>query len=162
MAARTETMTRAPSFVAVFNTIVQKLLRIGLPLGPNSLITIRGRQSGQPRTTPIAVVEIGGRRWVQSPFGDVNWVRNLRLAREATIKVGKREERVTSVELSQEESVVFFSDVLGPYVRSLPLGRWLLGSVLGARDILEDPKRAAERYPVFELRRIVEKPGRAG
>ena len=54
-------------------------------------------------------------------------------------------------ELHSRQFMRQFAEVLGRYVRSLPLGRWLLGSVLGARDILEDPHGAAERYPVFEL-----------
>jgi hypothetical protein len=39
-------------------------------------------------------------------------------------------------------------------VRRIPLGlgRFLLGSVLGAKEILDDPVGAAERHPVFELR----------
>src|SRR5207249_11762621 len=73
-----------PAFVSIFNPIASRLLRIGTPLGPNALLTVRGRKSGQLRTTPVALVEVHGRRWVQSPFGDVNWVRNLRAAGEAT------------------------------------------------------------------------------
>ncbi len=79
---------RAPSFVEKLNPLVQWMMGIGVPMGPNGLITIRGRVSGEPRTTPVAYVVIGGRTWVQSPFGDVNWVRNLRAAGEATIAFG--------------------------------------------------------------------------
>ncbi|HEY8641168.1 MAG TPA: nitroreductase family deazaflavin-dependent oxidoreductase [Candidatus Dormibacteraeota bacterium] len=146
--------TRVPTFVGVFNPIAQKLLGIGVPLGPNALITVRGRQSGLPRTTPVALVEIQGRRWVIGTFGDVNWVRNLRAAREATITVGKRRESVSAAELSQQEGAEFFAQVLGPYIRSLRLGRFLIGSVLGAGEILDDPGPAASRRPVFELHPI--------
>jgi len=41
---------------------------------------VRGRTSGLPRTTPLAVIEVDGRRWVWSPWGEVHWVRNLRAA----------------------------------------------------------------------------------
>ncbi|MDQ6790679.1 MAG: nitroreductase family deazaflavin-dependent oxidoreductase, partial [Candidatus Dormibacteraeota bacterium] len=40
-------------------------------MGPNGLITIRGRKSGLPRTTPVAIIEVSGRRWVWAPWGDV-------------------------------------------------------------------------------------------
>jgi len=145
---------RVPSFVGVFNPIAQKLLGIGVPLGPNALITIRGRASGPPRTTPVALVEIQGRRWVIGTFGEVNWVRNLRAAGEATITVGKRKESITAVELSRQQGADFFAQVLGPYVRGMRLGRFLIGSVLGAGDILDDPALAASRRPVFELHPI--------
>jgi deazaflavin-dependent oxidoreductase (nitroreductase family) len=128
------------------------MMGIGVPMGPNGLITVRGRTSGEPRTTPVAFVDIDGRTWVQSPFGDVNWVRNLRAAGEATITVGKRSEEVRAVELSTAEKVGFYRDVLGPYVRRMRGGRFL-ARFLGMSEILNDPIAAADAHPVFELQR---------
>ena len=142
---------RIPSFVPIFNPIARRLLRFGPILGPNALLTVRGRKSGELRTTPVALVEVGGRRWIASPFGEVNWVRNLRAAGEGTLTVGRRTERLRAVQLDMGEAESFFTDVLGPYVRRTPGGRLILGSVLGARDILDDPHGAAGRHPVFEL-----------
>jgi deazaflavin-dependent oxidoreductase (nitroreductase family) len=129
------------------------MLGVGIPLGPNALITIRGRKSGLDRTTPVALVEIDGKRWVIGTFGETHWVRNLRAAGEATLTVGRRREKVSAIELSREAGAAFFRGVLGPYVRRIPLGlgRWMIGSVLGAKDILDNPLAAAERRPVFEL-----------
>jgi deazaflavin-dependent oxidoreductase (nitroreductase family) len=143
---------KAPSFVTRLNPIVNRMLGIGFPMGPNGLITVRGRTSGEPRTTPVAFVDIDGRTWVQSPFGDVNWVRNLRAAGEATITVGKRSEEVRAVELSKVEKVDFYREVLGPYVRRMRGGRFL-ARFLGMSEILNDPIAAADAHPVFELRR---------
>ena len=84
-----------PAIVPLLNPLIRRLLSVGLPFGPNVLLTVRGRSSGQPRTVPVAVVEIDGRRFVQSPFGEVNWVRNLRSAREAVVSKGS--ERVAPV-----------------------------------------------------------------
>jgi deazaflavin-dependent oxidoreductase (nitroreductase family) len=138
--------------VPIFNRLALRLLRLGVPRGPNALLTVPGRKSGVPRTTPVAVVAVGGRRWIMGAFGDVGWVRNLRAAGEGVLISARRRENVVAVELTRGEAERFFAEVLGPYVRRLPLGRWLLGSLLGARDILEDPRGAAERHPVFELR----------
>ena len=143
---------RVPGIVGLFNPLARRLLHAGVPLGPNALLTVRGRTSGQPRTTPVALVEVKGRRWIIGTFGEVNWVRNLRAAGEATLKVGGGDEEVAADELTAEEATEFFSDVLGPYVRGVPLGRWMLSSMLGAGDILADPIGAARRHPVFELR----------
>jgi deazaflavin-dependent oxidoreductase (nitroreductase family) len=145
------TTAKAPGFVGVFNPIAQHLLSLGPILGPNALITIRGRKSGMPRTTPVALVEIDGRRWVIGTFGDVNWVRNLRVASEATVTVGRRKEDVRAFELDLPARVAFFRDVLKPYAVRLPLGALVL-RVLGAREVIDDPAAAAERRPVFELR----------
>jgi deazaflavin-dependent oxidoreductase (nitroreductase family) len=141
---------KAPAFVGLFNPIAQRVLRAGPLLGPNALITIRGRKSGVPRTTPIALVEIDGKRWVIGTFGDTNWVRNLRAAREATLTVGRKREKVLADELDVERRANFFGDVIGPYVRRMRIG-WLLLSILGAKEILDDPRAAAEHRPVFEL-----------
>jgi deazaflavin-dependent oxidoreductase (nitroreductase family) len=151
MATNTVRTARAPGFVDFFNPLAQRLLRLGVPLGPNALLTVRGRKTGEARTTPIALVEVDHRRWLVGTFGEVNWVRNLRAAGEGWIQVGRRREPITASELSTEEAAGFFADVLGPYVRRTPLGGWLLRSVLGAHDILDDPEGAAQRHPVFEL-----------
>ena len=86
---------RVPRYVPFFNVFARRLLRVGTPMGPNVLVTIRGRTSGQPRTTPLAIVEQSGRRWIWAPFGEVDWVRNLRAAGMATITAGRRTEEVT-------------------------------------------------------------------
>jgi deazaflavin-dependent oxidoreductase (nitroreductase family) len=142
---------KAPSFVGLFNPIARRILRAGPLLGPNALLTVRGRKSGMPRTTPIALVEIDGKRWVIGTFGDTNWVRNLRAAREATLIVGRHREEVVADELDVEDRTRFFRDVIGPYVHRMRFGGLLL-SILGAKEILEDPRAAAEHRPVFELR----------
>jgi len=143
--------THVPGYVGVFNPIARRVLKAGALMGPNALITVRGRKSGLPRTTPVALVEIDGRRWVIGTFGDTNWVRNLRAAGEATVSVGRRREDVKAAELVGEDRISFFRDVLTPYVKRLRIGTLLL-SVLGARDIVDDPAGAAEKRPVFELR----------
>jgi deazaflavin-dependent oxidoreductase (nitroreductase family) len=142
---------RVPSFVPVFNPVLRRLLRLGVPLGPNALLTVRGRKSGVMRTSPVAVVQQGGRRWVIGTFGDVNWVRNLRVAGEGVISSGKRRETVHAVELTREEAVDFFTRVLVPYVGKSRIARLVLGA-LGAAEILDDPAGAASLRPVFELR----------
>jgi deazaflavin-dependent oxidoreductase (nitroreductase family) len=151
MAAQIQS-TRVPALVGVFNPVARRLLKVGALLGPNALITVRGRKSGLPRTTPVALVELDGRRWVIGTFGETNWVRNLRTAGEATLTVGRRKEEVMAHELKGEAGAAFFRDTLGPYVRRLPVGVGpVLLSILGAKDILQDPVGAAEHRPVFEL-----------
>jgi deazaflavin-dependent oxidoreductase (nitroreductase family) len=154
MVVPVESKARVPSLVGVFNPIARRMLGAGVPMGPNALITIRGRKSGEARTTPIALIDIEGRRWVSSPYGEVNWVRNLRASGEATVTIGRKQHALAAIELSKEERVAFFRDRMGPYVRRIPLGlgRFMIGTVLGAKEMLDDPVGAAERHPVFELR----------
>jgi len=143
---------RVPFFVPFFNPIARRLLGVGVPMGPNALLTVRGRTSGLPRSTPVAVLAIGGRRWIVGTFGDVNWVRNLRAAGEATLTANGRPEPVQAVALSTPEAASFFKDVLAPYARKSPLIRFVLNRVLGAGELLTDPDGSAQRKTVFALR----------
>ena len=139
----------APRWVRMFTPITRPLLAAGLPLGFNGLLTVRGRKSGQPRTTPLAIIAVAGRRHVWSPWGDVQWVRNLRAAGQATITVRGQKEEVRVTELDAVERVAFFRDVVGPVARRIPFGMSFIRIVDGVD--LNDPLEAAEGRPVFEL-----------
>src|SRR5438477_8304847 len=102
MATRVEPI-HVPSVVGLFNPIARRVLKFGALLGPNALITVRGRKSGLPRTTPVALVELQGKRWVIGAFGETKWVSNLRVSGEATLSMGRREEQGKASELSTEE-----------------------------------------------------------
>ena len=155
MASSHRPLTTAPGLVRLLNPLTRSLLRRGMPLGPNTLITVRGRRTGEPHTFPVAVSEIDRRLWVISPYGEVNWVRNLRSAGGAVLKRNGGHQPVRAVELSPDEARYFYADRLARYVRSLPLvGRGFARVFLplaGARAMLDDPTTAAQRFPVFEL-----------
>src|SRR3954447_10951557 len=95
---------RVPLFVRIGNAIMSLLLRGGVRIATNILLTVPGRTSGLPRTTPVTVIEHAGGRYVQSPFGEVDWVRNLRAAGSATLTRGRHTETVSAVELTPEEA----------------------------------------------------------
>jgi deazaflavin-dependent oxidoreductase (nitroreductase family) len=141
-----------PQRVRIFSPVLKVLLDAGIPLGPNRLVTIRGRKSGLPRTTPLAVIAVGRRRWVWSPWGESQWVRNLRAAGSATIVTRGRTEEVRATELDSTERVEYFRDVLGPLARSMPFGIWFIRIVDGVD--LNHPVAAAEGRRVFELHRV--------
>jgi deazaflavin-dependent oxidoreductase (nitroreductase family) len=143
------TTARAPWWVTFFGPIAKFLLAARVPLGFNGLITIRGRTSGQPRTTPIAIIDVSGRRWVWSPWGDVHWVRNLRVAGRATINVRGHKEEVRATELDPTQRIGFFRDVLRPVAHGMPFGVRFIRIVDGV-DV-DQPSEEAEGRPVFEL-----------
>jgi deazaflavin-dependent oxidoreductase (nitroreductase family) len=136
---------------SVFNPIVKFLLGAGVPLGPNGILTVPGRKSGRPRSTPVAIITVAGRRWIWAPFGEVQWVRNLRAAGGATITVRRRQEAVRATELDPTQRVAFFRDILGPLARGIPFGVWFIR--MADRVDLDDPVAAAAGRPVFELHR---------
>ena len=55
---------RAPFMTKLLNPFAKAMLKAGMPLATNVLVTMPGRVSGKPRTTPLAVIEVDGRRWL--------------------------------------------------------------------------------------------------
>lgn len=102
-------------FVRISNAIVAALLRRGVKIGNNALLTVPGRSSGEPRTTPVTILEWGGERWLQSPFGEVNWVRNLRASGRATLTRGRRREAISVVELTPAEAAPILKGALASF-----------------------------------------------
>ncbi len=150
----THQLSQAPAFVRLSNPLANALLRVGMPMGPNTLVTIRGRTTGQPRSMPLSVMEMDGRRWIIGAYGDVNWTRNLRAAGEAEIQVGGRNVRVRATELGPAAAQRFFTGTLPGYVGRFSLAGRVFAKVffrLAAPDIISDPRGAATAHPVFEL-----------
>jgi deazaflavin-dependent oxidoreductase (nitroreductase family) len=141
-----------PRVVPLLNRVAKPLVAAGVPMGPNGMLTVRGRTSGEPRSTPLAIIEVDGRRWVWSPWGNVHWVQNLRAAGQATIRVRRLQLDVSAVELDAAERVAFFRDTFAPYARRIPFGGRFV-RLLDGVDI-SDPVAAAEGRAVFELRRV--------
>ncbi len=150
----TRPLVRVPAFIRLSNPLTRRLLRANMPMGPNVLLTVRGRTSGEPRTAAVAVAEIEGRRYVIGAYGDVHWVKNLRAAGEAYVRIHGKNEHVHADQLDNAAAVTFFSTTLPKYIAHFPwfgrgFAKVLFGSV--APEIFSDPARAAVTRPVFEL-----------
>ena len=144
--------TSVPRFVRIGNFFTTSMLRAGFKLvGPEHrpmyLLTVQGRKSGQPRTTPIVVIEEDGQRYLLAPFGAVDWVRNLRAAGTAVLTRGRRDEQVQARELGRDEA-------------GLALKRSVEGGIpsfltkyfdVTKESSLEECERAVELHPVFLL-----------
>jgi deazaflavin-dependent oxidoreductase (nitroreductase family) len=149
-----QTLARAPALIRYSGPVTRRLLGFGVPMGPNTLLTVRGRISGRSIAVPLAVLELNGRRWVVGTFGDTNWCHNLRAHREAELRIGGTSQPVRARELGRVEATTFFREVVPAYLLSMPLHWRALTRVLvrlGAPDVFSDPVLAARRRPVFEL-----------
>lgn len=110
-------MTRT-LFIAT--AIVKFLLRTGLPMGPLRLLSHRGRKSGNLYETPVALVSRDGTSWLVSPFGEVNWVKNIRANHGQTmLRQGWRAKQVKLVELDTDTTAPILKQFLRKY-RMIP------------------------------------------
>src|SRR6202451_72840 len=81
---------RAPTVVdRAFNRVFGFLLGLGIGFPHNYLLQVRGRKSGKIYSTPIDLLELGGKRFLVAPRGRTQWVRNAEAAGEVTLKKGK-------------------------------------------------------------------------
>lgn len=142
---------KATFFLKTFNTMIVALLRAGVKIGNMTLLTVPGRKSGQPRTTPIWVTEHHGQRWVISPYGQVNWVHNLRVASEATLTRAHHTERISAVELSAREAAPMLKQTLATAPSFL-----LAYFDVTPDSPLEDFEREVPHHPVFLLKSVSE------
>ena len=140
---------RVPRWVPWFNVVARRLLAAGVPMGPDFLLTVRGRRTGLPRSTPVTVCENAGRRGLISPFGETHWVRNLRASGRATISFGRHREEVVAIELNGPEAAEFIRDVLAPLARQSRFGGWFVRTI--DRIDIDHSEEAAMGRPVFEI-----------
>ena len=118
------------------------MLRRGLEVGSQHLLTAPGRTSGVPRSTPISIVTLDGQRYIVSAFADADWVKNVRAAGSGSISRGRQSETVTLIEVPVEDRD--------------PILRAFLEQVPGGRRFFESPApdavvASADRYPVFRI-----------
>ena len=150
--------TRVPSVVPLLNHITRSFLRIGVPMGPVGLLTVKGRITGKPRRNPVGLFKHDGRSFLFSTFGDVNWVRNLRAAGQATIRRGFHKARVFPVEVTPEEAAPILKEAIAPFLKNR-FAEMIMGPHFRvAPDApLTDFVEEAGGHPVFELREVDEK-----
>jgi deazaflavin-dependent oxidoreductase (nitroreductase family) len=109
------------------------------------LLTVAGRRSGRPHTTPVSLVEAEGERWLVAPYGPVDWVRNLRVAGRATLERAGHTEVVGAVEVGPEEA----APILRRYLADNSITRPYFDAKVDSP--LEAFAAEAGRHPVFRL-----------
>ena len=130
----------------LFNSIFGLFAGMGIAPKNNIVIETKGRRSGQTRSVPVNVVEYEGRRYLVSPRGESEWVRNVRAdGGQAVFRHGKRE----SVHLEE----------LPPAERAPIIQKYLAENAMATKQHFRiDPKadiaefvRIAPLHPVFRI-----------
>jgi deazaflavin-dependent oxidoreductase (nitroreductase family) len=144
---------KVPFYTNLMNPIVKSMVRLGVPIGaPVILLTVHGRRTGRPHTTPVGLFERDGHRFLFATFGEVDWVRNLRATGEAIITRGRHREAVVAVELTPEEAAPIMKDVFASYLASSIRSSALrMGYDLKEGATMDDYLKEAKRHPGFEL-----------
>ena len=131
----------------VSNRLMQLLGRLGISVLGSRTLAVRGRKSGEWRTTPVNLLTFKGERYLVAPRGHTQWVRNMRAAGGGELRLGRRAETFRAVELTDADK----PPVLREYLRRWA---WEVGFFFG--DVDADSPEAtlmeiAPGFPVFRI-----------
>jgi deazaflavin-dependent oxidoreductase (nitroreductase family) len=131
----------------LFNSVVAALTRSGISVYGSRVLAVRGRSSGEWRTTPVNPLTLDGQRYLVAPRGETQWVRNMRAAGGGELRVGRRAERFTATELADADK---------PAVLRAYLKRWKFEIGMFFQGVGPDESDArlleiAPGYPVFRV-----------
>jgi len=131
----------------VFNRIVAGLTRAGLSVYGSRVLAVRGRNSGEWRTTPVNLLVLDGRRYLVAPRGHTQWVRNLRVARTGELRLGQRVEPFAATEVDDDEK----PPILRAYLQKwkVEVGAFFGGVGPDATDA--ELRRIAPDHPIFRI-----------
>jgi deazaflavin-dependent oxidoreductase (nitroreductase family) len=131
----------------IIDRVLRRVVQRGKGPAFMRLLTVRGRSSGQLRTTPVVPVFDEDHVWLVSPFGEVEWVRNARVAGQVELRRGDDRADYSVREVGTDEAV----PVLRAYL-SMPSERFVRRDFdVTARSSDVELAREAPRHPVFEL-----------
>ena len=131
----------------VFNRLVRRLTRWGISVAGSRELRVRGRKSGEWRSTPVNLLSVDGDRYLIAPRGTTQWVRNLRAAGDGELKLGRRAEAFRADELDDTVK----TPILREYLRrwAWEVGAFFEGVDKNASDA--DLARIAPDFPVFRV-----------
>jgi deazaflavin-dependent oxidoreductase (nitroreductase family) len=131
----------------VFNPSVAALTRVGVSVAGSRVLEVRGRKSGEWRSTPVNLMPFQGSQYLVAPRGHTQWVRNLRAAGTGRLRVGRRTEDFTAEEVPDAEKA--------PLLRAyLERWKWESGQFFGgvnADATDEELLRIAPDHPAFRI-----------
>jgi deazaflavin-dependent oxidoreductase (nitroreductase family) len=140
---------KLPWYIKPGNKVLVAASRLGIGCGEKgpAVLTVTGRKSGKPRSTPVTPMVVDGKQYVAGVPG-ADWVANARAAGQATLRRGHRTEQVRLIELPEAQQ--------RPMLRRLPVEvpGWI-GFLRGAGVITdgtsEEFEALADTLPIFRF-----------
>ena len=131
----------------VFNRAVAALTKLGISVYGSRVLEVRGRTSGEWRRTPVNLMREGGAEYLVAPRGHTQWVKNLRASGEGRLRVGRRIQAFTAVELSDDAK----PPVLRAYLKKWKFEVGVFFDGVGPESPDAELRRIAADHPVFRL-----------
>jgi deazaflavin-dependent oxidoreductase (nitroreductase family) len=109
---------RPPRYLKPMNKVMIAVQKLGIQTGPAMVLTVPGRKSGQPRSTPMTPFEFDGGLYAVAGYPGADWAANARAARTGTLSQGRRSRPVNIVELTVDQA----RPVLRAFPVEVPVG----------------------------------------
>jgi deazaflavin-dependent oxidoreductase (nitroreductase family) len=142
------TAQQPPRWLKPMNRVMMAVQKLGVPVGPTQVLTVPGRKSGAPRSTPVTPFTLNGELYTVAGYPRADWARNARAAGTGTLSRGRKTRRVKIIELSADEA----RPVLRTYPAKVPVGAGLAKrSGLVEDGTPEEFEALAGTIPVFRF-----------
>jgi deazaflavin-dependent oxidoreductase (nitroreductase family) len=132
---------------SVFNPLLMLLSRLGVSLRGSRTLAVRGRRSGEWRTVPVNPLPIDSGRYLVSPRGRTDWVRNIRAAGGGELRHRGQAEPIRVTEIADDDK----PPILREYLRrwSWEVGKFFDGVTADSSE--DDLRRIAPDHAVFRI-----------
>jgi deazaflavin-dependent oxidoreductase (nitroreductase family) len=127
------------------NSVFQAMIRLGIGANYRQILSVQGRGSGELRSTPVDVMDVGGDQWLVAPYGISNWVRNVRASGEVSLTRRHHTAKYRAEEVTGAAAV----PVLRTYIRKVRVTRPYFD--VTAESSQEDLLASVLTHPVFRL-----------
>jgi deazaflavin-dependent nitroreductase family protein len=131
----------------IFNKIVARLTKLGISVWGSRVLYVRGRKTGEWRSTPVNLLTIGADRYLVAPRGETQWVRNFRAVGSGELHLGRRAEAFTATELTDDEKPA----ILRAYLKRWKFEVGVFFDGVDAKAPDEVLRRIAPGYPIFRI-----------
>ena len=131
-----------------FNETVARLTRMGVSVYGSRILYVRGRKSGEWRTTPVNPLTLAdGERYLVAPRGNTQWVRNLRAVGTGELHIGGKVEPFTATEVADDDKPA----ILRAYLKRWKFEVGVFFDGVGAKAPEEKLREIASGYPIFRI-----------
>jgi deazaflavin-dependent oxidoreductase (nitroreductase family) len=139
---------KPPRWLKPMNKFMIAVQKLGIPTGPPMVLTVPGRKTGRPRSTPMTPFTFGGHLYAMAGFPGADWARNARAAGGGTLSKGRKARRVQITELTAEEA----RPVLRVVPTEVPVAvGFLKRAGLVRKGTPDEVEALADRISVFRL-----------
>ncbi|MFB8249523.1 nitroreductase family deazaflavin-dependent oxidoreductase [Streptomyces sp. NPDC055952] len=133
--------------VSVLNRFVAWLTRRGVSVWGSRVLAVRGRKSGQWRTTPVNLLVLDGRQYLVAPRGHVQWTHNMRAAGGGELHLGRHVEAFSAAEVADDDK----APILRAYLKRWKAEVGVFFDGVGPDSPDDQLRRIAPDHPVFHI-----------